>query len=151
MLSNYPLLPGRWIGLAHLAFLIAFIPFVWHSIGERARHWLVRDAFLACVPVIRKVGTQSLAVFLVSIVLSRFNGWWMDAMGQFIQTSDWIYLQPRDVWMLALVNGTGIGVLIATAYGVSWIKRQPWRDRKGTPPGVASQPASGARAPVAAE
>ncbi len=151
VLQNYPLLPGRWIGLAHLAFLAALIPFVWHSIGDRARHWLVRDAFLAAVPVIRKVGTQSLAVFMVSIVLSRFNGWWMDAMGQFIQTSDWIYLQPRDVWMLALVNFTGFGVLIATAYGVSWIKRQPWRDRKEASAVAAAEPGTGTRVPVAAE
>ncbi|MEO1493964.1 MAG: OpgC domain-containing protein [Pseudomonadota bacterium] len=151
MLAHYPLLPGRWIGLAHLAFLIAVIPFLWHCIGERARTWLVRDAFLTCVPVIRKVGTQSLAVFLVSIVLSRFNGWWMDAMGQFMQSTDWIYLQPRDVWMLALVNGTGIGVLIATAYFAAWIKRQPWRDRKDTPTGASAHSAPGARTPVAAE
>ena len=116
----------------------ALIFFVWHSIGDRARHWLVRDAFLACVPVIRKVGTQSLAVFLVSIVLSRFNGWWMDAMSRWIETaSGWTYLAPRDVWMLLLVNGTGFAVLIATAYLVGWFKRQPWSDRA-----PAAQPAA---------
>ena len=82
--------------------------------GAAWREWLVKDAFLAAVPLIRKVGTQSLAVFMVSIVLSRFNGWWLDIVG-------------RDVWMRAMVNLTGFGVLIATAYFVGWFKSQPWR------------------------
>jgi hypothetical protein len=66
------------------------------------------------VPVIRKVGTQSLAVFMVSIVLARFNGWVLDMIG-------------RDVWTRAAVNLAGFAVLIAVAYIVSWFKSHPWR------------------------
>ena len=102
---------------------------IWHSIGDRWREWLVKDAFLACVLVIRKVGTQSLAVFLVSIVLSRFNGAWMDGIDAWLAESGWTYMTERDVWVRAMVNLTGFAVLIATAYGVSWFKRQPWRDK----------------------
>ena len=150
--ENWLLLPGRYIGIAQLIHLAALITFIWHSVGDRGRHWLVKDAFLACVPVIRKVGTQSLAVFMVSIVLSRFNGWWMDAMDAFIAETDWIYIQQRDVWVRALVNLTGFGILIATAYSVSWFKRQPWRERAPAPPsGTSTKTATGARAPMAAE
>ncbi|MEM7056679.1 MAG: OpgC domain-containing protein [Pseudomonadota bacterium] len=127
--ENIPLVDGRYIGMLHLVHLTALIFFIWHSIGDHARNWLVKDAFLACVPVIRKVGTQSLAVFLVSIVLSRFNGAWMEHIDAWLLTKDWTYMTERDVWVRWLVNGTGFAVLIATAYGVSWIKRQPWQDK----------------------
>ena len=135
--QNIPLAPGRYIGILQLAHLTALIMLIWHSIGDRWREWLVKDAFLACVPVIRKVGTQSLAVFLVSIVLSRFNGAWMDGIDAWLAESGWTYITERDVWVRAMVNLTGFAVLIATAYGVSWFKRQPWRDKasKSTPVG----------------
>ncbi|MEM9062115.1 MAG: OpgC domain-containing protein [Pseudomonadota bacterium] len=129
LFENIVLIPGRYLGMVHLIALTALIMFTWHSIGDRARTWLVRDAFLACVPVIRKVGTQSLAVFLVSIVLSRFSGAWMDGMGVRMADYGWDYLTPRDAWMTAMVNLTGVAILIGTAYFCSWIKRQPWRDR----------------------
>ncbi|MEM7508041.1 MAG: OpgC domain-containing protein [Pseudomonadota bacterium] len=117
IVANWWLMPARWIGLAQILHLACLITLAWHSVGDRTRHWLLRDAFLSVVPIIRKVGTQSLAVFMVSIVLSRFNGWWLDVIG-------------RDVWTRAMVNLTGFAVLILTAYVVSWFKRQPWRDQK---------------------
>ncbi len=131
--DNIPLIPGRYQGPVHLLHLAALIPFVWHSIGDRARAWLIEDAFLKTVPVIRKVGTQSLAVFMVSIVLSRFNGAWMDWIDDWLARSDWTYMTERDVWVRAMVNLTGFAVLIATAYLVSWFKRQPWRERARAP------------------
>ncbi len=108
------LLPEHRIGMAQIVHLVALVILVWAGIGAAWRRWLVQDGFLATVPVIRKVGTQSLAVFMTSIVLSRFNGWWLDVIG-------------RDVWDKALVNLTGFGVLIATAYFVGWFKSEPWR------------------------
>ncbi len=83
------------------------------------------------VPIIRKVGTQSLAVFMVSIVLARFNGWVLDMIG-------------RDVWSRAAINLAGFGVLIATAYTVAWFKSQPWRTRPAAPTTQAEAKASGA-------
>lgn len=127
ILENWLLIDERYIGLAMLLHLAALIPFLWHSIGDRARLWLVRDAFLATVPVIRKVGTQSLAVFMTSILLSRFSGRLMDQMDVWIMEAGPAYLAPRDAWMMLLVNGAGIGVLIGTAYLVGWFKSQPWR------------------------
>jgi hypothetical protein len=121
------------IGLAQIGHLVAVVIVVWTLIGAARREWLARDAFLALVPVIRKVGTQSLAVFMVSIILARFNGWWMDMIG-------------RDVWTRLLVNGTGFAVLIATAYVVGWFRKQPWR----TPPAqqVARAPSGAAATPA---
>lgn len=149
--ETIPLIPGRYIGIVHLIHLTALILFLWHSIGDRGRRWVAQDAFLACVPVIRKVGTQSLAVFMVSLALARFNGWWMDSMSAYIEAQGWTYLQPRDVWMLLLVNGTGFGVLIATAYTVGWFKRQPWRDATSASKKQTETKGSGVQRPVAAE
>ncbi|MEM7189929.1 MAG: OpgC domain-containing protein, partial [Pseudomonadota bacterium] len=138
--ENIPLVDGRYLGILHLLHLAALITFLWHSVGDAWRQWLIRDAFLRCVPVIRKVGTQSLAVFLVSIVLSRFNGAWMDGIDAWLLTTDWTYVTERDVWVRAMVNLTGFGVLIATAYFCGWIKSQPWRDKaQATKPAPQSQ------------
>ncbi|MEO0362531.1 MAG: OpgC domain-containing protein, partial [Pseudomonadota bacterium] len=74
------LLPENRIGMAQLVHLFALLPLVWAAIGSAGREWTLKDGFLSIVPIIRKVGTQSLAVFMVSIVLSRFSGWWMDVI-----------------------------------------------------------------------
>ena len=125
------LLPEARIGMAQIVHLVCLLILVWAAIGAAWRGWIVKDGFLAVVPIIRKVGTQSLAVFMVSIVLSRFNGWWMDSLEAYFAeraaVDGWVYLNGRDVYVRALVNITGFGVLIATAYLVGWFKSQPWR------------------------
>ena len=118
------------IGMGQLAHLVALIVLVWAALGPRLRTRLTRDAFTAVVPVIRKVGTQSLAVFVVSLPLARLNGWVMDVIG-------------RDVWTRAGVNLAGFAILIAVAYVVGWFKRQPWREA----PRAARQASAGAAAP----
>lgn len=128
--NNLPLVHGNRIALIQLLHLIAVVVLVWSLIGARARQWLVRDLFLWAVPIIRKVGTQSLAVFMVSLVLARFNGWILDLIG-------------RDVWTWWAVNLAGFGVLIAVAYIVSWFKGQPWRSQPA-PRAIAEKTASGA-------
>ena len=125
--------PGERIGLLQIAHLIAAVCLIWAAIGPMRREWLLRDGFLATVPVIRKVGTQSLAVFMVSIPLARFNGWILDLTG-------------RDVWTFWLVNCWGFAVLIAVAYTVGWFKSQPWRT-KSRPAAPQAQPVG---TPVAA-
>jgi hypothetical protein len=114
--ANIPLVHGDRVGLVQIVHLVALVILVWAAIGPKARQWLSHDLFLMAVPVIRKVGTQSLAVFMVSIPLARFDGWVLDMIG-------------RDVWARAAVNLTGFGVLIAVAYIVSWFKGHPWRAR----------------------
>jgi hypothetical protein len=128
-LANIPLAGPRWIGLIMLVHLAALIVFLWHSVGDRARRWLVRDAFVAVVPVIRKVGTQSLAVFMVSLVLAQFLGWAMDVAGVYVVEANWRYIAPRDAWLHGLMHLVGFAVLIGVAYGVGWFKGQPWRER----------------------
>ncbi|HSF95789.1 MAG TPA: OpgC domain-containing protein [Thermohalobaculum sp.] len=126
--NNIPIVHGNRIGLIQLIHLAAVIVLVWALLGTRLRNWLAGDFVRAAVPVIRKVGTQSLAVFMVSIPLARLNGWVLDMIG-------------RDAWTWAAVNLSGFAVLIAVAYVVSWFKGMPWR----------AQPAARVPAPGAAQ
>jgi hypothetical protein len=123
------------IGMLQLLHLGALLLALYAAIGPGGRRWLARDAVLKAVPVIRKVGTQSLAVFTVSIPLARFNGWVLDVIG-------------RDVWTKAAVNLSGFAVLIGVAYLVGWIKRQPWRQPAPAPAPEAG-PAEGGERPAA--
>ncbi|MDZ7713168.1 MAG: OpgC domain-containing protein [Rhodovibrio sp.] len=84
---------------------------------------------------IRKVGQQALAVFITSIVLSRVGAMAFDV---------W----ERDALTALLVNGVGFAVLIGVAYGVGWIKSEPWRRQPSTP--ATGAPATGAAASGAA-
>lgn len=109
------------IGLLQIAHGIAALVIVWAAIGPARRHWMTHDLVQKVVPVVRKVGTQSLAVFMLSIPLARFNGLLLDLIG-------------RDWWSWWLINGFGAACLIACAYFVGWIKAQPWRAPRESAP-----------------
>jgi len=114
LLRALPAVNGDRIGMLQIANMIALLLLLWAAIGAKARAWTTGAGFLAAVPVIRKVGTQSLAVFMVSIPLSVVDGLILDLIG-------------RDVWTRLVVNALGCGVLIAVAYVVGWFKGNPWR------------------------
>jgi hypothetical protein len=64
-----------------------------------------------------KTGQQALPVFLTSMALSHLAGMALDVWG-------------RSVWTVAVVNLSGFGFLMLTAYVVAWFKSQPWRGGK---------------------
>ena len=104
--TNFGIL--RYIHFLSIAYL------AWVAAGVGGRHLLSAGWWGRVVKVIQKVGQQSLAVFLVSIVAARALGMVLDVVG-------------RDAIQVALVNGLGFAILIATAYLVAWFKGQPWR------------------------
>ncbi len=116
------------IGVFQLLNLIGSVVLIWAAIGSKWRHWMTHDLVGHVVPVVRKVGTQSLACFMLSIPLSRFNGFLLDIVGR----------EPITWWA---VNLWGIAVLIGCAYFVGWLKGQPWRGQP-TPPAAKPAPAS---------
>ena len=77
-----------------------------HGLGGR-----IRDEIVAMV---MKVGQQSLAVFVFSMVLAQANGILLDAIG-------------RTAVTVTVVNLTGLGLLVGCAVCVGWFKSQPWR------------------------
>ncbi|SHE65875.1 hypothetical protein SAMN05444273_102183 [Litoreibacter ascidiaceicola] len=70
------------------------------------------------VKIIMKIGQQSLAVFVFSMVFARIAGFTMDQIG-------------RETSTVVLVNLVGVAALIAVAYFVAWIKGTPWKPAKG--------------------
>jgi hypothetical protein len=117
-----------WISLAHAAALVALI---WWGLPEAWTRLAFERGVPRLVGVLRKVGTQSLAVFMLSIPLSQALGLLLDRIG-------------RDPLGLAAANLLGVAILIVAAYLVGWFKGQPWRgssrpahDRRATSPAPA--------------
>lgn len=101
----------HFIALAYLAYAIA---------GEGGKHLLVEGKTLlsraakTLIALLTKVGQQSLAVFMVSMILSIFFGFVLDQTG---------------ATTLAVTAGNLLGwaFLIGIAYTAAWFKSQPWR------------------------
>ena len=68
------------------------------------------------VDLMRRVGQQTLAVFLVGIVAAQALGIVLDNTG-------------RTFFTTALANIGGIAILVATALVVGWFKAPPWRKK----------------------
>lgn len=109
-----PVAPGPQTDALALVHVAALLAALWHAAPDAARAFLLRDAVVAAAPVLRRVGTQSLAVFMASIPLSQLCGLALDHAG-------------RTLVSVAIVNLAGMAALIGVAYGVSWIKSHPWR------------------------
>lgn len=107
-------------GILRYVHFLAVAYIGWVIAGPHGRYLTATGASIfarfwrGLVAQITKVGQQSLAVFLASIVLSRFGGFVLD------QTGD-------GAWAVTLVNFAGFALLLATAYAAGWFKRQPWR------------------------
>ncbi|MEL6336654.1 MAG: OpgC domain-containing protein [Pseudomonadota bacterium] len=113
-LSTVPLVHARWIGLLQIAHLVALLTLAWAALGPARRAWVLADGFCRVVPVLRKIGTQSLAVFVVSIPLAIALGAFLDVWG-------------REMLPTAIANLTGFAILTGVAYGAAWFRKQPWR------------------------
>ncbi|MDA9865124.1 OpgC domain-containing protein [bacterium] len=78
--------------------------------GRRGLSWLWKWT----VTLITKVGQQSLAVFIFSMVLGRISGMLLD------QTE-------RTTAVVVSANFIGWALLICVAYTVAWFKSNPWK------------------------
>ncbi len=95
----------------------------WYVAGEGGKNLIARGhGFMARIwqrllNVILKVGQQSLAVFLASMLLARLIGVLFDVIGR----------TTLNVWVGNLI---GFAILISVAYCASWFKSQPWRKQR---------------------
>ncbi|MEH7830236.1 OpgC family protein [Gemmobacter denitrificans] len=72
------------------------------------------------VPVLMRVGQQSLAVFMASMVLARVFGVGFDLWGS-------------GPIVTVVINLGGIAVITGIAYAVGWMKSEPWRQPAQSP------------------
>ncbi|MEM8823892.1 MAG: OpgC domain-containing protein [Pseudomonadota bacterium] len=110
-------------GPLHYLHFLALAYICWAAAGQGGHRLIATGRGIASriwdefVAVVMKVGQQSLAVFVFSMVLARVNGYLLDLIG-------------RNGFTWALINLTGFGLLIACAYVAGWFKSSPWRSKK---------------------
>ncbi|MBV6633677.1 MAG: OpgC domain-containing protein [Alphaproteobacteria bacterium] len=119
--SLKPVINKTDFGLFRYIHFLALAYLAYAAVGEGGRRLMGSGIKAKVIAVIRKVGQQSLAVFLLSMVLGRVGGFAFDYLG-------------KDWYTVIAVNLTGFGLLIITAYLVGWFKGQPWRKPKAPKP-----------------
>ena len=111
-------------GLFRFLHFMAVAYLAWVAVGVRGARLTIGKWWPKVVMVIMKVGQQSLAIFITSMVLARLLGVLLDVF-------------DRSIWAMVPVNLLGFAIIISTAYFVAWIKGQPWRKPAPEPRGVA--------------
>lgn len=121
-------------GLLRYVHFLALAYVAWVAAGEHGKYLVGHGRIWGgIVRVVQKVGQQSLAVFIASLVIAQAAGLLRDMVWG---RGDYI---PQ-----ILSNLFGFAALIAVAYVVAWYKGEPWRK----PPTGPALPASLSRTPV---
>ena len=109
-------------GLLRYLHFLALAYLAWAVAGAGGRRLepsgdgIISRLWRGLLTVILKVGQQSLAVFVFSMVAARVIGFVLDQIGR----------TTVNVWALNLI---GFSLLVAVAYLAAWFKSQPWRAR----------------------
>ena len=119
-------------GFIRYTHFLALAYLCWLAAGEGGRRLAGAGVWGGFVRIVRRVGQQSLAVFLAGMVLAQFFGAALDVTG-------------RNALTITAANLAGFALLIATAYICAFFKSQPWRK----PPAAAVAPRAAPVAPTA--
>ncbi len=104
------------MGILRYVHFLALAYVAWVVVGEGGHRLLMGGFGGKVVRIIKKVGQQSLAVFLASLFLAQGLAILRDELGLKGTVSGGIF-----------ANLLGFAGLIAVAYCVSWFKGEPWR------------------------
>ncbi len=116
-------------GLFRYLHMLALGYLGWVCVGEGGRNLRIGQVWSWVVNnIIMKVGQQSLAVFVFSMLLARLLGVWLDETST-LDGDDLV----RNPWINAAINMVGFGLLVACAYTAAWFKSTPWKPRKPAP------------------
>ncbi len=121
-----PLTTKTGFGILRYVHFLALAYLAWVAVGPMGRRLVHTDWRGRVIDVIRKVGQQSLAIFMTGMFLARMAGFALDQIG-------------RNALTVPLVNLAGFAILIGVAYGVGWFKAQPWKAKR--PPQPVEAPA----------
>ncbi len=125
-----PFLGKTQFGILRYIHFLALAYVAWVAVGpmgSRIRNW---GSYQIVVDTIRKVGQQSLAVFVASLVIAQFVGALFKTFG-------------TGLPMTVAGNLLGFAALIAVAHIVAWFKGQPWRKPATERPQSSAQVAGG--------
>ncbi|MEM8552653.1 MAG: OpgC domain-containing protein, partial [Pseudomonadota bacterium] len=112
--ATWPLFEKTDQGLFRFTHFLALAYLCYVAAGEGGRRLAGSGLWGGFVAVVRKVGQQSLAIFLTGMVLAQAAGALLDVSG-------------RTALTVAAVNLGGYLFLVGTAYVTAWFKAQPWR------------------------
>ncbi|SDR21590.1 OpgC domain-containing protein [Pseudovibrio sp. Tun.PSC04-5.I4] len=104
------------MGILRYIHFLALAYVAWAAVGEGGHRLLLQGFGGKVVRVIKKVGQQSLAVFLASLILAQGIAVFRDELGLKGTLSGGV-----------MANLLGFAGLIAVAYAVAWFKGQPWK------------------------
>lgn len=107
-------------GLLRYLHFLAVAYLAWVAVGPLGSRLQIGTYWPRVVTVIRRVGQQSLAVFLTSMLLARL-------MGVAFDFGDLNGFGRGNILYVAFINLAGFAILIGTAYLVGWIKKSPWK------------------------
>ncbi len=123
--ANKPWIDKSSFGLLRYIHFLSLAYLFWVAAGVGGHRLIASGATFASrlwghvVRIIMKIGQQSLAVFVFSMVFARIMGFTMDQIG-------------RETWTVVGVNLVGVFAIICVAFFVAWIKSQPWRPKRAT-------------------
>ena len=121
--ANKPLIDKSAFGVFRYIHFLALAYLAWVAAGVGGHRLIAKggsalsDAWGKLVRIVMKIGQQSLAVFVFSMVFARIAGFVMDQIG-------------RETATVVAVNLIGVVALITVAYFVAWIKGTPWKPKK---------------------
>lgn len=121
--ANQFLITKSDFGLLRYVHFLSVAYLFWVLAGEGGSRLIARGSgalsrlWGRIVGIIMKVGQQSLAVFVFSMVFARISGFTMDQIG-------------RETWTVVAVNFVGMAALVGVAYLVGWIKSTPWKPKR---------------------
>ena len=120
-----PLLDKSRFGVLRYAHFLALAYLAYVAAGEGGKRLAGPVA-----DILRKLGQQSLAIFMTGLVLS-------------FSASAVLNLTGRGLFAATLVNAAGIAILIGVARITAWFKAQPWQQKRDPRPlpDQATQPA----------
>ncbi len=122
-----------YFGLFRYIHFLALAYLVWALAGDRGANLPRSGIGGRIVTIVRRVGQQSLAVFVASLVIARILGVWLRETAEgpaarvnvenaFRRSA----IEP-DVWVTIGANLVGFALIIAVAYVARYFRRQPWR------------------------
>jgi hypothetical protein len=123
-----PLIGKSHLGVLRIVHFVALAYLAYLAAGEGGRHLKGKAA-----DILRRVGQQTLAVFLAGLVLAQALGIVLDRLG-------------HGEVLIALANVIGFGLLIAVALVVGWFKSSPWTRPRAKPVGRGGEAAAEWRA-----
>lgn len=119
-----PLAGKSFFGVLRYAHFLALAYLVWVWAGNGGRNLPSAGIGGRIVTVVRRVGQQSLAVFVVSMVLGRLIGVWLSETARPDETGAVTILDDLNV---AAANLAGYALLVAVAYIARYYRNPPWK------------------------